>query len=256
RLVETGARPRDRGGTERLCEAIWAAGFRRAITLKQAEQGYVSLVELDVDLDGVHYSYEGLIPRASTSSPPASQYLHLRVGLRLRASADTDRAYEHLRRLGRDKRLGPTTRARALSLGLRSAPLTQRLAMIEEALALDPKSAHVRLAHAHTLLVAGRAGPGLAKLSPAWKEWRALYGDRRASEIEESVLLNRSLRMLLKNGLVEEARSLLRRSVTCRDHLPIGHAPRTGLLSRFDPQRGFSSAWDQAWLETGAPGQR
>ena len=188
---------------------------------------------------------------AADALDPALSYLLLRVRGRQYNTEGPAEDSEALRRLGRDARLGPTTRARALSIAARAArEPAEQLALAEEALRLDPESGHVRLARAHALLSAGQVELGAAELTPAWRLWRAQHEDRQGSGGPAGALLNDSLRLLLRNAQVSAAGALLEDSRRGRSE-PGGHEERVGIFERYRAQGGFTAAGDNAWLNQG-----
>ncbi|MCA8922458.1 MAG: serine/threonine protein kinase [Planctomycetes bacterium] len=247
-LARSGARPGARAVAERMCESLyWSQRFEPEPS--GMLRGLIALVRMDVDVDGVNHGFKR---EATSSSFPDSaplRYLRARYAHALTRLAREQGPSEALIALGEEPELGPVTRARALALGLvGERDPARRLRLAERALALDPFSGHVRLAHARALLVDGQVEAGRRAHRDAWAAWCQLYRERDGAVEEEEWQLQLSVRALLAQSLVDDALEYLD---LFEAHWQGRAAPRVLRRVVGRAHEGAARDADRTWIERG-----
>jgi serine/threonine protein kinase len=251
-LAETGATPTPHSRAETLCESLWAVHtLSRAFGNRELSRAFQALVVLDVDVEGSNHIYDGRVPAVEDGRTPVERYLRSRAILdtHLRRR-DPDPVYGQLVELGRNPALGSITRARALCEGSLSVRDPEaRLALMEEARRLDPKSATPRMFWALALLWARQGQRGWGELQEAWAAWRAQYGKRQGSYEVEGNRLDLSTRFLLRLDMEPEAMVLYRESAKDPLWVPTGNNARKVAMRHY--RTGSFTKELEEWFELG-----
>ncbi|MEZ6187953.1 MAG: hypothetical protein R3F62_23460 [Planctomycetota bacterium] len=209
-LARTGGRPGDRSQAERLSQSLGiAARYSEDFSWAKSLPGYVALVRLDVDPYGGYVGFE------RSDGEELAETLELRY---LRALSALERFVERdqlgpteeLLEFARDPRLGPTVRARALNaVSSATRDPARRIALLEEARALDPGSIPVELALSQARLHGSDGPAALPAHRAAWERWYAEFRSRDGANRVEQDLVVRSLRALVPLERFAEAHALV-----------------------------------------------
>lgn len=216
-LAATGLRPQDAATAERVIDRLYEVHHSGRMGAEAYTQALLSAVQLDIDLQADHL-------RSFAPPPGARGYAVELLSIRSRLYDSSGRgddarwseALVDLRALlaARADALGPITRARAVCVAapLRAGEEALRpwIPRLEQGRRDDPRNPSVAMVLAGALEVVGR-NEEASRLQREAFEAARLQSDRITFKGWERVLFYQSgVRLLLRLGLVDEARARLR----------------------------------------------